>query len=163
MIPPPNSMPAASPQGIVHPHVVDGLPAIELLALLFGYGREPSSPITGDCRAVLGGHSDEGIREAREGCPFQKQADQPFAHAAGPVVGIYYDAGELDFLFCLVDPQLTVAYRCLPVAQYVGFHVGFCVPAPEHRSVDGPSAGAARPQAYLFGGSGPARDLSRVR
>ena len=56
-----NVTPAASTQRVVHPGVVDRLPAVELLALAFGYQREPRATITGEGRPVLGNHTDEGI------------------------------------------------------------------------------------------------------
>ena len=65
-------------------------------------------------------------------------------------------------MFGLVDPDLAVADRFLPVAQDVWFHVGIGVPAAEHRYIDRPTGVAARPPAYLLDRSGPARDLPRV-
>src|SRR5687768_5576005 len=83
-------------------------------------------------------------------------------HTMPPVARTYDDPRQLHLLFGLVDPHLAVADRFLSVAKDVRFHVGVCMPATEHRYVDGPSGIAARPQAYLLHRSGPACDLPRV-
>src|SRR5829696_381049 len=157
-----NVTPAASTQRVVHPDVVDRLPAVELHALGFGYRREPRAAVTAHGSPVLGDHAHEGIGEPGQGRPVQQQTHEPAAHTTPPLVRAYDDAGELDFLFGLVDPDLTVADRLLPVANGVGPDVGISMPAPEHRYVDGPSGIAARPPPHLIERAGPARDLPRV-
>src|SRR5215203_5223856 len=157
-----NVTPAASTQRVVHPDVVDRLPAVELLALGFGYRREPCAAVTANGSPVLGGHAHEGIGKPGQGRPFQEQAHEPAAHTTPPLVRAYDDAGELDFLFGFVDPDLAVADRLLPVANDVGSDVGIGMPAAEHGYVDGPSGIAARPPSHLIERAGPARDLPRV-
>src|SRR5919112_2235769 len=76
-----NVTPEASTQGVVHPDVVEGLPAVELLALRLGYRREARAAVTADGRPVLGDHAHEGVGESGQGRPFQELAHQPAAHA----------------------------------------------------------------------------------
>src|SRR5215207_10378690 len=157
-----NVTPVASTQRLVHPDVVDRLPAVELHVFGFGYRREPCAVVTANGSPVLGDHAHEGIGEPGLGCPVQQQKHEPAAHTTPPLVRAYDDAGELDFLFGLVDPNLAVADRRLPVANDVGSDVGIGMPAAEHGYVDGPSGIAARPPSHLIERAGPARDLPRV-
>src|SRR5215217_3943123 len=75
-----NVTPAASTQRVVHPDVVDRLPAVELFALGFGYRREPRAAVTANGSPVLGDHADEGVGEPGQGRLFQQQAHEPTAH-----------------------------------------------------------------------------------
>src|SRR5918995_1611007 len=156
-----NVTPAASTQGVVHPDVIDRLPAVELHALGFGYRRETGAAVTARGGPVLGDHAHEAMGKPGHGPPFQQQSQEPAAHATPPPFRAYDDAGELDFLFGLVDPDLSVADR-LPVENDVGSDVGVGMPAAEHRYVDGPSGIAASPPSHLIERSGPARDLPCV-